>query len=213
MPPTGRNVPNGERDEQWLGADAPTRERPWAYEELLLGAARLREQSRELDAVVEELRVERKELARLHVELDGHFARIEELERRLRELAPAEQPERAASARVLPHTQAVGEAPHDGGDRDYALARCEGFVVDSPEGPVGLVEGLRFVSRIDRPDLLEVRGGRLGRRLLLIPSDQVEEVRLDEERVLVRSAPAPPGDLVGELFDRLRRALLGTPSP
>jgi hypothetical protein len=91
--------------------------------------------------------------------------------------------------------------------RSYSLARCEGFEVDSPTGPVGFVEGLRFISRIDQPDLLEVRGGRFGRQHLLIPIEQVEEVRVTEERVVVHSAPTLTGDLLGALVDRLRRAL------
>ena len=85
--------------------------------------------------------------------------------------------------------------------------RAEGFEVESPAGVIGFVEGLRFASRIDRPDLLEVRGGRFGRQLLLIPSEQVEEVRVDEERVLVRGVPVPTGDLLAEVVERVRRAL------
>jgi hypothetical protein len=41
-------------------------------------------------------------------------------------------------------------------DSDYWLCRCEGFLVDSPAGRVGVVEGARFRSRLDRPDLLAV---------------------------------------------------------
>jgi hypothetical protein len=92
-------------------------------------------------------------------------------------------------------------------ERSYSLARCEGFEVDSPTGLVGFVEGLRFISRIDQPDLLEVRGGRLGRQLLLIPIEQVEEVRTAEERVLLRNVPTPTGDLLAEFVNRFRRAL------
>jgi hypothetical protein len=89
-----------------------------------------------------------------------------------------------------------------------SLARCEGFEVDSPEGFVGFVEGLRFVSRIDEPDLLEVRGGRFGRELVLIPVEAVEEVVLDEERLVVRSVPRGLGDShPHELVSLLRRAL------
>jgi hypothetical protein len=88
-----------------------------------------------------------------------------------------------------------------------SLARCEGFQVDSPAGPVGVVEGLRFVTRIDRPDLLEVRGGRFGRQLLVIPVDQVEEVRVGDELVLLRSAPEQNEDMLAELVERVRGAL------
>jgi hypothetical protein len=93
--------------------------------------------------------------------------------------------------------------------RGHSLARCEGFRVDSLAGVVGFVEGVRFVSRIDQPDLLEVRGGRLGRQHLLIPVEDVEEISPAEERLVVRSAPGLEGDAVHGLglVTRLRRAL------
>jgi hypothetical protein len=197
----------------WLRSDKPTRSRPWAYEELLLGSSRERQQARELDAVVEELQMERAELARLYQELDDHFARIASLERELKELTPtrARDEPRPVSAESFPHTRAAPAVRDDSGaslaHRSYALARCEGFEVGSPSGPVGVVEGFRFISRIDQPDLLEVRGGRFGRQLLLIPIEQVEEIRLTEERLVLRSAPTLTGDLLGEIVDRLRRAL------
>ena len=89
-----------------------------------------------------------------------------------------------------------------------SLARCEGFQVDSPSGVVGYVEGLRFVSRIDEPDLLEVRGGRFGRELVLIPAEAVDEVDAELERLVVRAAPAGiQDDHPRELVNLLRRAL------
>ncbi|TML22366.1 MAG: hypothetical protein E6G28_05580 [Actinobacteria bacterium] len=83
------------------------------------------------------------------------------------------------------------------------------FEVDSPEGVVGYVEGLRFESRIDEPDLLEVRGGRFGRELVLIPVEAVEEVSLEEERIVVRSVPRGLQDSnpSSELVRVFRRAL------
>jgi hypothetical protein len=68
--------------------------------------------------------------------------------------------------------------------RDYWLHRCEGFRVESPEGEVGIVTGLRFDSSIE-PELLEVRTGILGRRVLLIPVDRVEEIVPKEKRVVL----------------------------
>jgi hypothetical protein len=195
----------------WLPSDEWPRSRPWAYEELLFGTSDDREQMR-LGALVEELENERGELARLHQQLDEHVVRISSLERRLGELTPAEGDKpRPVPLKTLPRTRA---APADTGDSgaisaelSYALARCEGFEVDSPTGLEGFVEGLRFISRIDRPDLLEVRGRRFGRQLLLVPVEQVEEVRVAEELVLVRGALTPAGDLLAELVDRFRRAL------
>jgi hypothetical protein len=196
----------------WLPSDERPRSRPWAYEELLFGMSDDREQMRELGALEEELESERDELARLHQQLDEHVVRISNLERRLGQLTPAEGDEpRPVPLKTLPRTRAAPAGTGDFGaiseELSYALARCEGFEVDSPTGLVGLVEGLRFVSRIDRPDLLEVRGGRFGRQLLLVPVEQVEEVRVAEELVLVRGALTPAGDLLAELVDRFRRAL------
>ena len=214
MPPKRRSSPRRMYGkEHWLPSDEPTRSRPWAYEEMLFGSSREHEHMRELDAVVEDLHRERVELARLYRELDEHFTRIASLERRLEGLGPpAERPEpRDVSSRSSSGGRGVvsdeGAVRASLAERSYALARCEGFEVDSPTGPVGFVEGLRFISRIDQPDLLEVRGGRFGRQLLLIPIEQVEEVRASEELVLIRSAPTLTGDLLGELVDRFRRAL------
>jgi hypothetical protein len=87
------------------------------------------------------------------------------------------------------------------------LARCEGFQVDSPVGLVGFVDGVRFGSRIDAPDFLEVRGGRLGRELLLIPIEAVEEISQEHERLVVRGVSPTQTDISHELVDRLRKAL------
>ena len=211
MPLRRRRSPDGAngRDE-WLAPGEQERGRPWAYEELLFGSPEERERARELGAVVEELESERAELARLHEELDTHLTRIAELDRRLRGLTgEGDNGTRGPTVRpTLPHPRGEGDAhdPVTVDRRSYLLARCEGFDVDSPAGPVGWVEGLRFVSRIDRPDMLEVRGGRLGRHLVLVPEDQVEEIRLGERRVLLRSTPTLTGDLLDDLGDRLRRA-------
>src|SRR5439155_24048846 len=95
-------------------------------------------------------------------------------------------------------------------DRGRSLARCEGFQVDSTSGTIGYVEGLRFVSRIDEPDLLEVRGGRFGRELMLIPVEAVEAISPEEERLVVRSLPPSGGDHAHELVSRVRRVLSAT---
>lgn len=214
MAPRSRSSPRAVvGKEQWLRSDEPARSRPWAYAQLLFGSPGDRERIRELGAIVDHLHDERAELARLYRELDEHLARISNLERRLQELTPATEPDepRLIPSRTLPLTRAEPADKADSraisAERSYSLARCEGFEVDSPTGPLGFVEGLRFISRIDQPDLLEVRGGRFGRQLLLIPIEQVEEVRITEERVLVRSAPTANGDLLGELVNRFRRAV------
>jgi hypothetical protein len=205
-----RNSPEGAAgSDHWLRAETPARSRPWAYEELLLGSSRDRAQARELSALVRELETERGELAKLHQELDRHLRTIEDLEGRLQELTPGATP--SASSRALPRSRTIQaetvDSPSPVVESAHSLARCEGFRVDSPIGPVGFVEGIRFVSRIDEPDLLEVRGGRFGRELLLIPIEAVAEVSQDEGRIVIRTALDPSSDLLHEVGDRLRRAL------
>jgi hypothetical protein len=214
MAPRKRSSSQGESGrEQWLPSEGLTRARPWAYEDVLLGGSDDRERLKELAGVVDELDTAHARRARLHQELDELSLRILRLETRVRELTPATERDEphAPAPRALPRTRGRPAANDDdqsrSEERSYSLARCEGFEVESPDGPVGFVEGLRFLSRIDQPDLIEVRGGRLGRQLLLIPTDQVEEIRPAEERVLVRSVPTPAGDVLAELVGRFRRAL------
>jgi hypothetical protein len=76
--------------------------------------------------------------------------------------------------------------------RDYWLHRCEGFRVESPEGQVGKVRGLRFQGSIE-PELLEVRTGFLGRRVLLIPVEHVEKI-VPERKLVILRAQAPSAD-------------------
>jgi hypothetical protein len=213
MPPRKRTT-SEENGEKWVRVDAAVRGRPWAYEALLLGSRTERERDEEIDAAEEELRRAHDELTVLYRALDQHIAKVETLERRLRELVPDAEPETgpAERPRTFPNTGIAGEGANgDAGaptpEEGRSLARCEGFQVDSPEGPVGVVEGLRFVSRIDRPDLLEVRGGRFGRQLLVIPVDQVAEVRVRDELVLLRSSPTANEALLAELVERVRGAL------
>lgn len=91
-------------------------------------------------------------------------------------------------------------------DSDYWLCRCEGFVVDSPAGRVGFVEGVRFRSRLDRPDLLAVRAGLLRRRRLLVPIEEVVNIVPREERLILRAAPASRKS-IHEVAGRARPAL------
>ena len=74
-------------------------------------------------------------------------------------------------------------------DRDYWLCRCEGFRVDSPTGRLGLVEAVRFRSRLDRPDELLIRAGILGTRLLVVAVSDVEAVIPRQERLVLRFGP------------------------
>ena len=92
------------------------------------------------------------------------------------------------------------------GQRFYWLGRCEGFRVDSPEGRFGLVEAVMFRVRPDEPDALIVRAGVLGRKLVIVPLEDVEDVLPRRQRVLLSRAPDPEGtDFLNAVRDRLRR--------
>jgi hypothetical protein len=70
--------------------------------------------------------------------------------------------------------------------RDYWLARCEGFRVESPDGRIGIVDHVRFADRIDRPEWLAVRAGLFGRRLVEVPVGEVAEIIPRETRIVLK---------------------------
>ena len=74
-------------------------------------------------------------------------------------------------------------------NRDYWLRRCEGFRVDSPQGRVGFVEEVRYASRFDRPDVIAVRAGLLGRHLLIVPVAEVAWILPGREQVVLHRSP------------------------
>lgn len=78
-------------------------------------------------------------------------------------------------------------------ESDYRLSRCEGFAVYAGARLLGVVEGIRYHSSTDRPDVLEVRGGRLGRQLLLVPVNEIKAIEPENEAVLVNEALCPLG--------------------
>jgi hypothetical protein len=74
-------------------------------------------------------------------------------------------------------------------DTDHWLGHCHGFRVDSPVGKIGFVEEVRFGARIDRPDELVIRAGLLGRRVLIVPVDNVAEIVPRNQRIVLAAAP------------------------
>jgi hypothetical protein len=74
---------------------------------------------------------------------------------------------------------------------DYWLRRCEGFRVDSPQGPVGFVEEVRYASRLDRPDVIAVRAGFLGRLLVIVPVGEIAEILPRHELTVLHRSPRP----------------------
>lgn len=90
--------------------------------------------------------------------------------------------------------------------RSYWLGRCEGFRVDAPEGRYGLVEAVMFRVRPDEPDALIVRAGVLGRRLTIVPIEDVGDVVPRRQRVVLDRVPDEGGaDFITEVRARLRR--------
>jgi hypothetical protein len=87
-------------------------------------------------------------------------------------------------------------------DTDYWLCRCEGFVVDTPEGRLGIVEWLVFRSRHDRPDALAVHFGHVLHRSILVAVGDVESVLPEEGRIILAANSIPVGR-VGTLRRRL----------
>jgi len=73
-----------------------------------------------------------------------------------------------------------------GVDGAYWLCRCEGFRVKAPEGRVGFVDGVRFRTRLDRPDVLPVRVGRLRHRLLSVSVAEIAELLPAEGQIILR---------------------------
>lgn len=199
------------RSEDWLGRGLPARGRAWALEEQLFGTVSDTTRSRVLDVLGADLARERAGLLRLEEELHEQAARVARLEWRLSVLqggGASGSPERG---RLAERPTAQVRSGRSALERGYSLCRCEGFWVDTPTGRIGLVEGLRFRSRIDQPDLLEVRAGLLRRRLLLIPSDQVEDIFVAEERLVLRETPHVGDHHLHELLAHIRKRGPATP--
>jgi hypothetical protein len=92
------------------------------------------------------------------------------------------------------------------GSRFYWLCRCEGFRVESPEGRFGLVEAVMFRVRPDEPDALIVRAGVLGRKLVIVPIEDVADIVPRRERVMLKRVPDFSGaDFLTDVRTRLRR--------
>lgn len=71
-------------------------------------------------------------------------------------------------------------------DRDYWLSHCEGFRVDTAGGRLGFVEELRPGVGCEG-DVLAVRAGLLGRRIVLVPTAEVDFIVPRAERIWLHS--------------------------
>jgi hypothetical protein len=99
-------------------------------------------------------------------------------------------------------------------ERDYWIGHCEGFRVDGSSGRIGFVEEVRP----DGPGqpVLAVRAGVLGRRILLVPVDEVFSILPRAQRLWLRtplclagSEPSPVSQLEPAVAPLPRRRRLG----
>jgi hypothetical protein len=71
---------------------------------------------------------------------------------------------------------------------EYWLERCEGFRVEAPDGRIGFVEAVLVSSETGRAATLLVRG-RAPSGLVAVAVDEIDDVALDEERIVLRRRP------------------------
>ena len=71
------------------------------------------------------------------------------------------------------------------------LRECEGFLVGSTDGRVGIAQAARRRSATGSDALTSfpVLAGRSSRILLIIPLDEIESVLFAEKRIVVRTSP------------------------
>jgi hypothetical protein len=94
-------------------------------------------------------------------------------------------------------------SPISSDGRRYWLTHSEGFRVDAPGGRVGFVEAV-IERQAGEADALIVRAGLLGRRLLVVAADEVEEVAPRRKRVRLRHSPeVGDTEFLADLLHRL----------
>ncbi len=70
-------------------------------------------------------------------------------------------------------------------DESYALCRCHDFVVVDARGERGFVSDVRFLSRLDRPDELEVTFGRFRSHEMWVPVEHVRHISREREEIVL----------------------------
>jgi hypothetical protein len=177
---------------QWLRRDEGPRSRPWALTEQLFGPTPAQDDPQPSS------------LAELERRLHDQAERIAELESRVALLPREEQAASNGGPQVPRRTVALRREKDS---REFWLAHCEGFLVDSPTGPVGVVESVRFGSRLDMPDEVEIRAGRLRALELVVPVAEIDAVDPEHERIRLVCDPrvARRQGRVHALLPRARR--------
>lgn len=87
-------------------------------------------------------------------------------------------------------------------DLDYWLGHCEGFLVDSPDGRVRIVEEVVFSSRLDRPEALSVRSTHGVSRCFVVLVDEIGAMLPSAEQIVLRARPRRAGPASPELRSR-----------
>jgi hypothetical protein len=129
----------------------------------------------------------------LEKELADLMTKVWRLESELRALRRIDESGAWRAEAAEPPTVELRRSPEPG-ERDYELHRCQGFDVYAGDRRLGVVEGVVYGSRPDRPDVLEIGSGRFGRRRpLLVPVEDVEAIEAGEATVIVRAAHSPAG--------------------
>jgi hypothetical protein len=72
-------------------------------------------------------------------------------------------------------------------DHEYWIAHCEGYRVESHEGRLGFVDEIRENPEDPTTPLLAIRAGMLGRRILLVPADQVHVIAPRAQQIWLRT--------------------------
>jgi hypothetical protein len=92
-------------------------------------------------------------------------------------------------------------------DADFTLGHCQGFDVVEGGVAVGVVSDVRYGSRLDRPDEVEITTGRFRRRSFWIPVTEVVEISFEDEAiVLSRRLTASPARLLLRRLNSAREA-------
>lgn len=92
-------------------------------------------------------------------------------------------------ARGAAALQQPPQAPPSTFDRDYWIGSCEGYRVDGQGGRIGVVEEVQIDPAQPSRTLLSIRAGLLGRRVMLVSSDQIEFIVPRVERIWLRTPP------------------------
>jgi hypothetical protein len=95
-----------------------------------------------------------------------------------------------------PETAAArsGSGQREAGEPPGWLAECDGFLVESEGGRVGVVAGAGVEDDPRRSAYLLVRLGMLGRRVVSVPAADVEAILPAGRRVLLRRGWTPSSD-------------------